>query len=88
MSKIYKIKSNERLFNEWMRVSASPHSKVGMDTWVIVQNDMEMTGEQLNEWYKYTGKCIEETEKQFKQVIEELKKLRTQTVNYIKLEND
>ncbi|WP_256719478.1 hypothetical protein [Paenibacillus odorifer] len=71
-----------------MRVSASPHSKVGMDTWAIVQNDMEMTGEQLNEWYKRTGKSIEETEKQFRQVIEEMKKLRTQTVNYIKLEND
>ncbi|EJW13972.1 hypothetical protein M5X02_31940 [Paenibacillus alvei] len=88
MSKLYRIKSNEKLFNEWMRVSASPHSKLGIDTWAIVQNDVEMTGNELNEWYKHAGKMIKETENHFAQVIEEMKKLRTRTVNYIKLEND
>lgn len=87
MSKEYIIKPNEKLFDEWMRVSASPHSKVSMETWSIVQNDMTLTGEQLNEWYKSTGKRIEETEKHFAEVIENLKLMRKRTVDYIKFMN-
>lgn len=87
MSKSYKIKASEKLFNEWMRVSASPHSKIGFDTWTIVQNDMTLSGEELNEWYKRAGDQIEETEKHFAQVIEDMKAMRKRTVDYIKFTN-
>lgn len=87
MSKLYKIKSNEKLFNEWMRVSASPNSKVGLETWAIVQNDMEMTGDELNEWYIYTTQLIHDTEAHFQEVLEDMKKLQKRTVDYIKTIN-
>lgn len=84
MSKLYRIKSNEQLFNEWMRVSASPHSKVGLDTWSIIQNNMEMTGDELNEWHLRTTELIYETEVHFQEVLEDMRKLQKRTVNYIK----
>lgn len=87
MSRRYQIKSSEKLFDQWMKVSASPHCKVGTETWGIVQNDTELTGEELNKWYKDTGKKIEATEIHFTEVIEELKAMRKRTVDYIKFTN-
>lgn len=84
ITKTYIIKTNEQLFNEWMRVSTSPHTKLGMYGASMVQNDMELSREQMNEWYEYCGELIDETERHFTEVIEELKKLRQQTVQYIK----
>lgn len=88
ISKTYKIKSNEQLFEDWLRVSASPHTKLGNFGAAMVQNDSELTRDQLNEWYEYCGELIEETEKHFIEVIEELKELRKQTVQYIKQINN
>ncbi|WP_090739428.1 hypothetical protein [Paenibacillus sp. Mc5Re-14] len=84
MSKKYSIKANERLFEDWMRVSASPHSKLGLHGAWIVQNDMELTGQELNDWYKETGRLIETTEEHFEQVISDMKALRERSVKYIK----
>ena len=88
MTKNYKIKTNEQLFEDWLRVSTSLHTKLGNYGAAIVQNDMELSAEQLNEWYEYTGELIEETEQHFIEVIEELKELRKQTVQYIKQINN
>lgn len=84
----YKIKANEKLFNEWMRVVASLHAKIGLYGADVVRNDMELSAEQLNEWYAYAGELIEETEKHFAEVVEELYKLRRQTVEYIRKLNE
>ncbi|MGG4105116.1 hypothetical protein AAXB25_14465 [Paenibacillus lautus] len=84
MTKKYSIKANERLFEDWVRVSASPHSKLGFHGAWIVQNDIELTGEELNEWYKETGRLIDATEEHFDQVISDLKALRERSVKYIK----
>lgn len=84
MSKQYSIKANERLFEDWMRASASPHSKLGLHGAWIVQNDMQLTGQELNDWYKETGLLIEATEEHFEQVINEMKSLRERSVKYIK----
>lgn len=67
-----------------MRVVSSPHTKIGMYGAYAVQNDMELTADQLNEWYEYSGELIRATEKHFEEVIKELERLRQQTVNYIK----
>lgn len=87
MSKQYKIKSNEKLFDDWMRVDASPHSKVSLYGASIVQNDMVLSGQELNEWYKETGRLIEATEEHFEQVISEMKELRERSVKYIQHSN-
>jgi hypothetical protein len=83
MSKLYKIQGNAKLFYEWMRVSASPHSKINISTWGIVQNDMVLSGDELNDWWIDSGKQIEKTEQHFKEIIEEMKELRDRTAKYI-----
>lgn len=83
MSKTYKIKSNGKLFEEWMRVSASPHSKLGLHGASVIQNDTELTTKQLNDWYKEVGMMIKATEEHFESVINEMNQLRIRTVNYI-----
>src|SRR5690606_18433908 len=88
ISKTYKIKGNEQLFEDWLRVSASPHTKLGNFGAAMVQNDIELSADQLNEWYEHCGELIAETEQHFTEVIEELKELRKQTVQYIKQINN
>lgn len=88
MAKKYIIKTNQKLFTEWMDTSASPTSLLGMYGAAIVQNDMEMTSEMLNEWYHHAGDLIDETEKEFAKVIEKMKDLRLRTVKYINSSNE
>lgn len=88
MSKKYIIKSNQKLFDEWLATSASPTSKLGMYGAAIIQNDMEMTSDMLNEWYHHAGYLIDETEKEFAKVINKMRDLRTKTVKYINASNE
>lgn len=88
MTKKYRIKANDKLFDDWLRVSASPHSKLGFQGAWIVQNDIELTGEELNDWYKETGRLIDATEEHFEQVINDLRALRERSVKYIKQLNE
>jgi hypothetical protein len=71
-----------------MRVSASPHSKLGLYAASIIQNDMECTRDELNDWYRETGKLIKETENHFESVIKQMEALRKKTVRYIKDVNE
>lgn len=82
VSKTYKIVANEQMLEEWLRVSVGTMLK--MHGARILQNDMELTGGQLNDWYEHCGELIEETEQQFANVIKEMKRLRLDTVHYIK----
>lgn len=86
--KTYKIIADEKLFDRWFKLAASPHTKLGRYGASIVQNDMILSKDELNEWYEECGKLIDETEIDFKEVIEELKQLRKQTVEYIKKTNE
>jgi hypothetical protein len=80
--KIYKIKANEDLFYRWMKLQTKTQLIVrGQD---IVQNDMEMTAEQLNEWYKGLTADIESVRVDFKKTLEELDRLKAITIDYIK----
>ncbi len=61
-----KIKANEELFNSWINFSSR-------DLAGIVQNDMEITEEQLREW-----------DDRFEKRLFEFTRLRNKTVNYIR----
>lgn len=88
MSKVYKIRANEKLFNDWIKTSTIPHTKLGMLGASIVQNDMELSSEELNDWFEEVGESINETEIHFAEVINELRRLRQQTARYIKSINN
>lgn len=82
MTKAYNVKSNERLFNKWLKLVAQTNSRC--DAMFIVQNDMTFTSDELNKWNRDLVEEIEHAEKNFKRIIDELHELRTETIDYIK----
>jgi NACalpha-BTF3-like transcription factor len=79
--KTYKIKSDEHLFNKWMGEVSKTSNRIDF---FILQNDCELTSEQLNEWYKKITEQIKESQKDFAKTIKNLTDLRDLTVEYIK----
>ena len=78
----YYIKANERLFEQWMALEAKTNTVIQGN--IVLQNDITLTSEDLNDWYKLITFEIQETEKDFERIINDLYKLRDKTVNYIK----
>lgn len=76
------------MFDKWLSLAASPHSKLGKYAGSIVQNDMEIPSEELNKWFQECGELIDETEQHFAEVIVKMRELRNETVKYIKYINN
>lgn len=84
--KIYNIKSNEDLFDKWTKLVKKTSKKISPQN--IVQNDMEATSDQLNEWFKQSLEDIRKVDEDFKQIVADMLKLRQETVKYLKAQID
>lgn len=78
---MYKLKANKDLFDRWTKLAKKTNKKITvMD---IVQNDMEVTNKQLNDWWKKSIDEIKKVDEDFKSIISELLSLRNETVQYL-----
>jgi hypothetical protein len=80
--KIYNIKSNKTLFDEWMKLKAKTNKKITAMS--IVQNDMETNSDELNEWYKTSLEEIRKVDEDFRQIVGDLLAIREKTLKYLK----
>jgi seryl-tRNA synthetase len=80
--KIYNIKSSEEIYVKWMKLVAKTNKK--SSSMFIMQNDMEATTEELNNWFKDSQEEIIKVDEDFKQIVSDLLALREETVKYIK----
>lgn len=67
-----KIQANEELFNKWKQICAKLNSGCA-----IVQNDMESSKKEINEWWQITENNIKELVTVRKEVIDYIKKINT-----------
>lgn len=82
MIKVYKIRNGRILWEKWMVLAAKSNGVV--KPMAILQNEIELTPEEMNDWYKKTNKEIDDAEKHFKNLITEMRLTLAETVTHIK----
>lgn len=81
--RIYKLKSNEKLFDEWSKLSKKTSKKINQNI-TIVQNDMEITTDQLKIYHADSLEEIRNVQKEFESIVQDMVKLREKTIEYLK----
>jgi hypothetical protein len=69
------------MLNKWIKETSKTNVYVDF---TIMQNDCELTSEELNQWYKTTTEQIKNAQADFAKTIKNLLELRDLTVEYIK----
>lgn len=83
-SKKYQIQTNQELFSAWMS-----YGKEFVCVADVIQNDMELSTEQLNEWFISTNTFLRKKQQHLTpQQMKHLLELRNQTIQHIKSINN
>ncbi len=81
--RIYKLKSNKDLFDEWSKLSKKTSKKIPHNM-TILQNDSEMTTDHIKEYHQESLEEIRKVDEEFKSIVQDMMKLREKTIEYLK----
>ena len=79
---IYKVKSNKDLFDRWTKLSKKTSKR--LNSMSLIQNDMEVSKDELNKWYHESLEDIQKMDQDFRDTIQEMLNIRSETIKYFK----
>jgi uncharacterized membrane-anchored protein YhcB (DUF1043 family) len=79
---LYKIKSNKDLFDKWTKIAKKTSKHLNSIS--FIQNDMEVSKNDMNKWYHESLEDIQKMDQDFKDTIQEMLKIRQEIIKDIK----
>lgn len=81
--RIYKLKTNKALYDQWVKLSKKTSKKIP-ENMNIMQNDCEMTTDDIKKYHQESLDEIRKVDEEFKSIVQDMMKLREKTIEYLK----